>query len=263
MGRGRPVARLRVARCGASLGTGLHRPYRRHDQGRHRLGAAWRDGRGRRHTNRRRSHGRQGRSPLRQPGTGTLLRHRQAHRLHRLQERERAGQCRLDHSARCHDERRRPDRASRRHFGNTGHRDEEADRLDQRQPRRAAEHPDGSRSLGRPADRSRHRRRPRQRRRRRIGPAVELSGQGRQSRSEHVEHGRHRDHRHGLAWRVADLLRLRHVPGDAGHDRRRRSGERDARRAAEFRSAQRHEQVARHDALLLRERQPAVRQRLL
>ena len=36
----------------------------------------------------------------------------------------------------------------------------------------------------------------------------------------------------------------------------------DARRAAEFRSAQRHEQVARHDALLLRERQPAVRQRL-
>ena len=78
------------------------------------------------------------------------------------------------------------------------------------------------------------------------GQQSNYQAKGANPRSEHVEHGRHRDHRHGLARRVADLLRLRHVPGDAGHDRRRRSRERDARRAAEFRSAQRHEQVARH-----------------
>ena len=45
------------------------------------------------------------------------------------------------------------------------------------------------------------------------------------------------DHRHGLARRVPDLLRLRHVPGDAGHDRRRRSRQRHAGRAAELRAA--------------------------
>ena len=53
---------------------------------------------------------------------------------------------------------------------------------------------------------------------------------------------------------VADLLRLRHVPGDAGHDRRRRHHERDARRPAELRAEERHEHAARLGAHLLRER---------
>ena len=68
-----------------------------------------------------------------------------------------------------------------------------------------------------------HHRRPRERRRRRIRPAVELQGQGRERRRQHVEHRRHRDHGHGRDRVVADLLRLRHVPGDAGHDGRRGS----------------------------------------
>ena len=100
--------------------------------------------------------------------------------LHRLPERERAGQRRLDRAARRHDGRRRPGGAGRRHAGNAGHRDEAADRLDQRQPRRAPEHPERARSVGRAPDRPRHHRRSRERRRRRIGPAVELPGQGRQ-----------------------------------------------------------------------------------
>ena len=89
-----------VARRGASGGTGLHGPYRRHHQGRHRRGAARRDGRGRRHADRRRRHGRQGRGALRQPRAGALRRDRQALRVHRLPERERAGQRRLDRAAR-------------------------------------------------------------------------------------------------------------------------------------------------------------------
>ena len=166
--------------------------------------------------------------------------------LYRLPERERAGQRRLHRAARGDDERRRPVRESRRHHGDTGHRDQEADRLDQRQPRRAAEHSERARSVGGAPDRSRHHRRSRQRRRRRIGAAVQLPGQGCEHQTEHLEHGRDRDHRHGLARLVSDLLRLRHVPGDAGHDRRRRSGERHAGRAAQLRVAERHQQVARH-----------------
>ena len=51
--------------------------------------------------------------------------------------------------------------------------------LDERQRRRAAEHPLVARPVGRAADRARRHRRPRQRRRRRIGSAVELPGEGR------------------------------------------------------------------------------------
>ena len=123
--------------------------------------------------------------------------------------------------------------------------------------------PTRARSLGRAPDRPRHHRRSRERRRRRIGAAVELPGQGR-------ERGPNTWNMDGIAITdmararlVPDLLRLRHVPGDAGHDRRRRSGERHAGRAAELRAARRHQQMARHDPLLLRERQPAVRQRLV
>ena len=77
-GPGRPVARLRVARRGAGGGAGLHRAYRRHHQGRHRRGAAWRDGRSGRHADRRRRHGCPGRGALRQPRAGPLHRDREA-----------------------------------------------------------------------------------------------------------------------------------------------------------------------------------------
>ena len=43
---------------------------------------------------------------------------------------------------------------------------------------------------------------------------------------QHVEHRRHRHHRHGGDRLHADLLRLRHVPGNAGDDGRRRRAER-------------------------------------
>ena len=77
------------------------------------------------------------------------------------------------------------------------------------------------------------------------GPAVGLPGQGRGGRREHVEHGRHRDHRHGRDRVDADLLRLRHVPGNAGDDGRRGRDEPDARRAAEHRAEERQQHAAR------------------
>ena len=100
--------------------------------------------------------------------------------------------------------------------------------------------PSVARPVGRAAERPRRDRRSRQRRRRRVGPAVELPGQGRGRRRQHLEHRRHRGHRHGGDRLDADLLRLRHVPGDAGHDRRRRRHERHARRAAEHGAQERH-----------------------
>ena len=63
--------------------------------------------------------------------------------------------------------------------GVAGHRSATHGHHDQRHLRRAAADSVGARSLGRAADGSRRHRRPRQRRRRRVGPAVELPGQGR------------------------------------------------------------------------------------
>ena len=53
------------------------------------------------------------------------------------------------------------------------------------------------------------------------GQQSNYQAKGAPRRRQHVEHRRHRDHRHGGDGLDADLLRLRHVPGDAGHDRRR------------------------------------------
>ncbi len=172
-----------------------------------------------------------GRSPLPEPCARHLHRQREALRLQRLPQQKR--------------QRRVPVRACRSRIalsvagvvdpgqvtGETPVVDtKKMDDVDQRQRRGAAEHSVLARSVGRPADRSRRHRRPRERRRRRVRAAVELPGEGRQRRREHVEHGRHRHHRHGGARLDADLLRLRHVPGDAGHDGRRRR--RRARRRA-------------------------------
>ena len=77
------------------------------------------------------------------------------------------------------------------------------------------------------------------------GQQSSYQAKGASRRRQHVEHGRHRHHGHGGARVVADLLRLRHVPGNAGHDGRRRSVEPDAGRAAELRAAQRHQPLAR------------------
>ncbi len=126
--------------------------------------------------------------------------------------------------------------------------------------RGAAADPVVARSVGRPADGARRHRRPRERRRRRVRPAVELSGEGRRERRQHLEHRRHRDHRHVGARFFADVLRLRHVPGDERHDRRRGSLEPDAGRRAELRAQVRQQHAARLDAHLLRERGHAVEQ---
>ena len=200
---------------------------------------------------------------LPQPGARSICLDGQTVRLQRLQERQRPGRRRFDHCAAGDAHRRRRDRESRRHGADAGHRSQAPDRVDERHARRAAEHSVGARPVGRAPDGPRHHRRSRQRRRRGVGPAVGLHGQRRQRRRQHVEHRRHRGDGHGRHRIVADLLRLRHVPGDAGHDGRRGSREPDAGRAAQLRAPQRHQPVARLRPLLLRERRHAVGQRVV
>ncbi len=90
--------------------------------------------------------------------------------------------------------------------------------------------------------------------RRRVGPAVELQRERRGRQRKYLEPGRHPDHRYGRDGIDADLLRLRHVPGDAGHDGRRRHHEPDAGRAVELRAEERHEHAARLSPRVLLER---------
>ena len=96
--------------------------------------------------------------------------------------------------------------------------------------RRAVEDPERARPLGRPPGRPGRHGRPRQHRRQRERPAGDVIVEGPAERGEHLEPGRHGDHRHVRHGRVADLLRLRRVPGDQRHDRRNRPVDGDGRR---------------------------------
>ena len=73
-----------------------------------------------------------------------------------------------------------------------------------------------------------------------------------------MEHRRRSRHRHGRDRLVAELLRLRHVPGDGGHDGRRRRGEPDAGRAAQHDPQEGQQQPARQrQRRTSRRREPA------
>ncbi len=114
---------------------------------------------------------------------------------------------------------------------------------------RAREGAERARPLGRAAGGPGRDGRPRQHRRQRERPAGHLVVQGPAERREHLEPGRHGDHRHVRDRRVADLLRLRRVPGDHGHDRRNRPVDGDGRRRHQPDHAARHERLPRQRAL--------------
>ena len=101
--------------------------------------------------------------------------------------------------------------------------------------RRALEDPERARPLGRPAGRPGRDGRPRQHRRQRERPAGDVLVEGPAERREHLEPGRHGHHRHVGHGRLADVLRLRRVPGDHGHDRRNRPVDGDGRRRHQHR----------------------------
>jgi hypothetical protein len=83
---------------------------------------------------------------------------------------------------------------------------------------------------GRAAGRARCDGGPREHRRQRERPAGDVFIEGPAERGEHLEPGRNRGHRHVGHGGVAQLLRLRRVPGDHGHDRRDRPVDGDGRR---------------------------------
>ncbi len=87
--------------------------------------------------------------------------------------------------------------------------------------------------MGHPADHPRRADGPRERRRQRERPAEQLLRARLAGRPERVEHRRRHDHGHERARRLADVLRLRLVRGDACLDGRQRRHRRGARRAAE------------------------------
>ena len=96
--------------------------------------------------------------------------------------------------------------------------------------RAAAEHPVGARPVGHPPADGRHRHGPREHRRQHVGPAVELHLARRQPDEQQVVAGRRGHHRHVGHRRVAELLRLRRVPGDDDQHRRRGRHAADRRR---------------------------------
>ena len=205
-------------------------------------------------------HRRQRRGPLPQSRAGQLRRHRDAAGIHHLPQRDRARRRGVERAAPRHaaGRRRGGDRAGQ--CRRSDRRSGPPDRDDRRVVRGAAAAAVGARSVGHPADDPRRRRRSRQRRRSRVGPAVELPGEGRRARREHLEPRRHsgdgsRGHR-----QLADLLQLRHVPGDERHDRRRVGDQSDGRRAAEHAVQDRREPAERRGASLRRRRRPAEQQ---
>ena len=201
-------------------------------------------------------HRRQGRGALPQPRAGALHRDRQALRLHRLQERERAGRRRLDRAARRHAGRRRRDRAGRRHCRDAGHRDRRSRRS------RPTSTSTSCRTFRALATRgSCSRRFPGI-----IVDRVNVGGAESGQQSNYQAKGANPDQNtwnmDGIA--ITDMGALGASPTyydfDMFQEMQVTTGgadpaEPDAGRAAQLRPAQRHEQVARHVALLLRERQ--------
>ena len=116
--------------------------------------------------------------------------------------------------------------------------------------RSAAEHPIGARSVGHPAADRRHRDGPREHRRQHVGPAVELRLARRQPDQQQVVAGRRRHHRHVGDRSVAELLRLRRVPGDDDQHRRRRRDAADRRRWHQPGDQERHRSLPRLVAVL-------------
>ena len=126
--------------------------------------------------------------------------------------------------------------------------------------RAAAEHPVGARSVGHPAADRGHRDGPREHRRQHVGPAVQLRVARRQPGQHQVVARRRRHHRHGRDRRVAELLRLRRVPGNDDQHRRRGRHAADRRRRHQPGDQERQRRVPRQRPLLRRRRQLRVEQ---
>ena len=246
---------------GAGIGAAVHRSHRSEDRRQHRSGAAWgrcgavRTGAAQRHQRRvRRSalpesrprhlHG-DGRSFRASPTTPTTM-------------------CRSRPARACRSASRCPWPASNRTVDVTG----ETPMIDPKKTatttnvglRRAAADPVGARPVGRAADGARRHRRPRQRRRRRVGPAVELPGEGRRrpartpgtsTASRSPTWPRSARRRPTTTSTCSRRCRSRPAAPICRGDRRRR---------AELRAEERREHAARLDAHLLRERRHAGEQ---
>ena len=92
------------------------------------------------------------------------------------------------------------------------------------------------------------------------GQQANAGGQGLDRERQDVERRRPRGDRHDRDRRLADLLRLRRLPGDRGHDRRRRPPGPGGGHRHQPRHQARHQQVPRQRPGLPHPRRPAVEQ---
>ena len=126
--------------------------------------------------------------------------------------------------------------------------------------RGAAGHSHRARSVGAARADPRRRDEPAERRRQQVGPAVDVHGARHAAGQFDLERRRRHHHRHGRHRLFVGLLRLRLVPGDQLHHRRRGCVGADRRREPELHHPQRRQRHARLGPLLRLGQQLSVEQ---